>query len=112
MLDRYPIGALAAAMLIAAGAAAAADTKYPNWKGQWLRLDARAGEGATFDPTKPPGSGQQAPLTAEYQKILEASVADQAKGGVGNDPTAQCYAAGMPRQMALFVLIRPADIYS
>ena len=101
MLDRYSVGAaalaLASALAIAADCAAAADAKYPNWKGQWLRVDPSGGPRVAFDPSKPPGPGQQAPLTPEYQKILDNSVADQARGGIGNDPTAQCYAAGMPR---------------
>jgi hypothetical protein len=42
---------------------------------------------------------QQAPLTPEYQKIHEASMADQAKGGLGNYPTARCLPGGMPRMM-------------
>src|SRR5205085_964263 len=33
-------------------------------------------------------------------KVLRQSVADQAQGGVGNDPVAQCYAGGMPRMMS------------
>jgi hypothetical protein len=48
---------------------------YPDWKGQWVRIGA-----ANFDPTKPSGLKQQAPLTKEYQAILDASVADQAAG--------------------------------
>jgi hypothetical protein len=106
MLDRRWINglvvALAAALATPIGAAAAADAKYPNWKGQWLPVYAPGlgGHGASFDPTKPAGVGQQAPLTPEYQKVLEKSLADQARGGVGNDPTGQCYAAGMPRMMA------------
>jgi hypothetical protein len=99
MLERSGTAALvlAVALAIAAGSATAADAKYPNWKGQWLRVDPPSGPRVAFDPSKPPGPGQQAPLTPEYQKILDNSVADQARGGIGNDPTAQCYAAGMPR---------------
>src|SRR5438093_1004654 len=106
MLDRPSIAAAAVAFVatltIAAGAVAAADAKYPNWKGQWVPVNAPAAgsESKAFDPSKPAGPGQQAPLTPEYQKILADSVADQANGGLGNDPTAQCYAAGMPRMMA------------
>jgi hypothetical protein len=54
-----------------------------------------------FDPTKPVGPGQQAPLTPEYQKVLQDSMADQAKGGLGNYPSARCLPGGMPRMMAL-----------
>jgi hypothetical protein len=76
------------------------DAKYPNWKGQWTRIvvPAVGGQGA-FDPTKPWGPGQQAPLTPEYQKVLEDSMADQAQGGLGNYPTARCLPGGMPRMM-------------
>jgi hypothetical protein len=78
------------------------DAKYPNWKGQWLAINPPLG-GQTpvkFDPTKAAGPAQQAPLTPEYQKVLEDSMADQAKGGLGNYPTAQCHLGGMPRTMA------------
>ena len=67
-----------------AGAQAFDDSKYPDWKGQWNRLEV-PGIGPSFDPTKRPGLGQQAPLTPEYQKVLEASLADQAAGGGGSD---------------------------
>lgn len=94
-------GALAAVVTLAAGgAAAAADAKYPSWKGQWTPVSAPGTHDAGFDPSRPPGAGQQAPLTPEYQKILNDSLADQANGGAGNDPTATCYAAGMPRMMS------------
>jgi len=100
---RAVAAALAAALTMAAGIiAAAADAKHPNWKGQWIPVNTAgmvAGQTATFDPSKSEGPGQQAPLTSEYQKVLEGSLADQANGGLGNDPTAQCYAAGMPRMM-------------
>src|SRR4051812_24144959 len=80
--------------------AAAADAKYPSWKGQWVPVTAQgAGRSTAFDPTKPEGPAQQAPLTPEYQKVLNDSVADLARGGFGHDPTALCYAAGMPRMM-------------
>jgi hypothetical protein len=38
--------------------------------------------------------------TPEYQKVLEESMADQAKGGLGNYPSARCIAGGMPRVMS------------
>jgi hypothetical protein len=53
------------------------DTKYPDLKGQWVRAEGAGGVGR-FDPTKPPGRLQEAPLTAEYQAIYEANLADQA----------------------------------
>ena len=74
------------------------DTKYPDLKGQWVRAEGAAGEGR-FDPTKPPGRLQEPPLTAEYQAIYEANLADQATGGQGVDSTYRCLPGGMPRTM-------------
>jgi len=92
--------AAAAALMLTIGGTQAADEKYPNWKGQWNRLlvPGVGGQGA-FDQTKFWGRGQQAPLTPEYQKVWEDSMADQAKGGLGNYPPALCYPGGMPRMM-------------
>ena len=59
--------ALAAALNATMGGAQAADdAKYPDWSGQWTVILTRglAGQGVKFDPTKPWGPGQQAPLTA------------------------------------------------
>ena len=94
--------ALAAALTTAGDIASGAEAKYPSWKGQWTPVSppGTRGQPAAFDPSKPAGRGQQAPLTPEYQKVFEASLADQANGGLGNDPTALCYAGGMPRMMA------------
>ena len=83
-------------------AKAADDAKYPNWKGQWrvILVPGLRGQRVKFDPTKPWGTGQEAPLTPEYQKVHEASMADQANGGMGNYPTARCLPGGMPRMMS------------
>ena len=69
-------------------------SRLPDWKGQWIRT----GSGS-FDPGKPPGVGQQAPLIPEYQRKLEETAAVQANGGQGNDPMARCVPPGMPRMM-------------
>lgn len=98
MLHRSSIGALAALWLTITGAAAFDDAIYPNWKGQWSRIG-----GFQWDPTKPRGAGQQAPLTPEYQAILEASVADQHRGGQGNYPGTQCLPYGMPGMMLAYL---------
>jgi hypothetical protein len=45
---------------------------------------------------------QQAPLTPEYQKILEASLADQATGGPGFAPDYLCISSGMPMRMTAY----------
>jgi hypothetical protein len=58
------------AMIPIGGVAASEDGKYPDWKGAWGRFVVRGlGGQPSFDQTKPWGKGQQAPLTAEYQKI-------------------------------------------
>ncbi len=95
--------ALAAAMAFAAmvstpfgNAGAFDESKYPNWKGQWMRADAGA---PRYDPSKPSGRGQQAPLKPEFQAVLEASLAEQRTGGQGDDPTYTCLSPGMPRVM-------------
>jgi hypothetical protein len=108
MFERSSTGAavLAFALMMTMSGAQAADdakdpNKYPNWKGQWSRINTNnQGQAVKFDPTKPSGPGQQAPLTPEYQKVLEDSMADQAKGGIGNYPTARCILGGMPRIMS------------
>jgi hypothetical protein len=106
MFDRSSAGlaaaALAAALMLAAGGVRAADDgKYPNWKGQWDTINPRfGGQAIKFDPTKAFGPAQQAPLTPEYQKVLADSMAGQAKGGLGNYPSARCLPGGMPRMMA------------
>jgi hypothetical protein len=69
------------------------DAAYPDWKGAWF------GTGGRYDASKPAGLGQQAPLTPEFQKILEASIADQDNGGQGENPGYRCASHGMPRVM-------------
>jgi hypothetical protein len=105
MHGRSLIGAIVVASLLGPiGARAAEEAKYPDWKGSWARFVVRGlGGQPSFDPTKPWGFGQQAPLTEEYKKILEASLADQAKGGQGNfQGHARCLPAGMSLNMIAF----------
>jgi hypothetical protein len=105
---RGSIGAiiLAAALLGGSGSAQAFDeAKYPDWKGQWSRLQTlrtRESPNPSFDPNKSQGRGQEAPLTGEYQAILEASIADQEAGGAGLDRDYVCFPAGMPRMMNVY----------
>jgi hypothetical protein len=99
MHHRNPIAAVALAVLLAAtmGSAQAFDeSKYPNWKGKWVRTDTGT---PRYDPSKPAGRGQQAPLKPEFQAVLEASIAEQRNGGQGGDPTYTCLSPGMPRVM-------------
>ncbi|HEY6256671.1 MAG TPA: hypothetical protein VIY51_12840 [Xanthobacteraceae bacterium] len=103
MIHRSTICAFAVALLTTIGTAQAADdAKYPNLKGQWTTIlkPGLEGQRVKFDPNKAWGRGQEAPLTAEYQKVHEDSMADQAKGGLGNYPTATCHPGGMPRMMS------------
>lgn len=91
--------ALGAVLIVATATAYAHDeSKYPDWSGQWNRPE---GVGVQWDPSKRLGRDEQAPLTAEYQRIFEAGLADQAAGGQGNDPTYTCIPPGMPRAMTV-----------
>ena len=108
MLDRSSTGtigialALALTMVTIGGARAADEAKYPDWKGQWARFAVKLPTQPSHDQTKPWGFGQEAPLTPEYKAVLEASIADQAKGGLGNFPTTLGRPAGMPHMMMAF----------
>jgi hypothetical protein len=93
------------------------DSKYPDWKGQWNRERSPVVGGGQppFDPTKPVGVGQQAPLTPEYQARLIESLKDQSEGGQGNWQAVNCYPVGMPGVMTLYramqILIEPDTTY-
>jgi hypothetical protein len=98
MRARSTFGSLALTMMLLMTAVAAADeAKYPDWKGQWLRqrVPGIAGQ-PSFDPDKPWGKGQQAPLTPEYQAILEANLKSQSEGGLFDWRGADCLGFGMP----------------
>jgi hypothetical protein len=96
---------IATALALCLGSAARADdaaqydpSRYPDWSGP-MRWTTRAG-GNRYDQHKPPGRGQQAPLTPEYHSLFEAGLKDQAEGGQGNNQTYSCLPGGMPRDMA------------
>ena len=78
MLYRASIAAAALAVAAFASTEARAfdDSKYPNLKGMWRVV----GGPMRFDPTKPWGPGQEAPLVREYQAIFEVNLKDQAEG--------------------------------
>src|SRR6266852_3076618 len=88
---------LAALLTIAGGVQAFDEAKYPDWKGKCTRIDS-----GSFDPTNQTGLNQQAPLTPEYQKILEANLAEQATGGGGIGKHYLCLPHGMPMAMNVF----------
>jgi hypothetical protein len=110
--------ALTATLMMVGAVRATDDAKYPDWKGGWARWvppnSARdpgnggtgftAGGQPSFDQTKPWGFGQQAPLTPEYRKVLEDSMADQEQGGEGNffDHAVRCMPGGMPLMTIAF----------
>jgi hypothetical protein len=108
------------ALAVAASWATASDdawafdeAKYPAIESIWRRVVV-PGQPA-FDPSKPRGLGQQAPLTPEYQANFEANLADLAKGGEGNWPGYSCLPPGMPAMMngyePLDIIIRPDVTY-
>lgn len=88
-------------------------SKYPDWRAQWVRVD--AGHGPQFDPTKPPGRAQQAPLTPEYQAIFNANLANLATGAQPYNTQLNCLPPGMPRTMILYepmeVIVMPDTTY-
>src|SRR6202166_3556389 len=90
------------------GARAADESKYPDWRGQWSRAPTGvAGQPQPpFDPSKPWGLGEEAPLTPEYQAIYEANLKDQAAGGPGTNG-ASCRSHGMPMMMNV---LQPIEI--
>jgi hypothetical protein len=91
MFDRSMIGAvaLAAAMWISTAEAQVFDLgKYPDWSGQWRRVP--DGGPPRYDPSKPNGLPQQAPLKPEFQAKLEASLKDIEAGGQGENSTYKC----------------------
>jgi len=95
---RTVIGALTLAATLSfsvAGAQAFDDSKYPNVKGQWVRI----GAGGLYDPDKPPARGQQPPITEEYRAIWEKNIAEARAGGQYYNPQVRCIPSGMPRMM-------------
>ena len=108
MIMRSLIGVLAAASVLAIAAALATATvasahdesKYPDWSGQW-RWNAMGG-GPRYDPSKPAGAAQQAPLKEEFKRIHDENLAEQAQGGQGlYRQSAKCIPMGMPFQMSI-----------
>lgn len=101
---------LAAALSIPFAPVQAQDAgKYPDFEGQWRR-----GQPLNWDPTKPPGKGQQAPLTPQAQAIMEENVKKIADGRV-YDPKWNCGPSGMPRMMMVYqpmeIVIKPKVSY-
>jgi hypothetical protein len=111
MLRQKSIGSIALAVALCAmvggiglngGAQALDGMTYPDLRGEWR------GTGGNKWPTP-------APLTAEYQAIFEAGLAEQERGGQGNTPTFTCLPPGMPRQMNVYepmeIIVTPYTTY-
>src|SRR3954451_21416105 len=114
MQFRISIVAVAvAAMFGMAGADAWSQdvSKFPDWKGQWVRI----GGGGQYDPTKPPVRGQQPPIKPEYQAIWDANIAEGRRGGQFYNTQVRCMPGGMPRMMMAYepmeVIILPYTTY-
>ena len=92
------VAALGAATTVAAALEPAKhDAKYPDIGGTWVRPGA-----AQWDPTKPAGLRQQAPLTPEYQTLFENNLNIAKSGGQEYNPQVNCLPAGMPRVMIAY----------
>jgi hypothetical protein len=103
--------ALATVVASAIVGARAEGMAYPDWKGQWNRI----GGGGQYDPDKPPGRGQQPPLTPEYQAIWEAHLKENANGGQSYNTRVRCIPGGMPRMMVAYnpmeIIVTPETTY-
>ncbi len=106
---RYSICAALLAVALAAAPAAAQVVdfaKYPNFKGQWVRV----GNPNNWIPL-----AGQPPLTPEYQKIFADITQDLKEGGPGNWPSTFCVPAGMPAMMSFYdpgeIIVMPDVTY-
>ena len=102
MTMRSLVGVLTLAATLATTTAASAhdESKYPDWSGQW-RWNPMGG-GPRYNPSKPAGAAQQAPLKEEFKRIHEENMAEQAQGGQGlYAQSAKCIPMGMPFQMSI-----------
>jgi hypothetical protein len=113
MLRQSTMAAVALALAaMMTNASAWDETRYPDLKGQWVRGYPGL---SRFDPAKPIGPRQEAPLTAEYQAIYQENLAEQAAGGQGIDPTYRCLPPGMPRIMHVYspmeIVVTPDTTY-
>jgi hypothetical protein len=118
MLDRCPLRVilLTASLLTAnalTGAAAWAhdEAKYPDFYAQWVRAHPRS----QWDPSKPRGLQQEAPLTPQYQAVFEANLVALRSGSSDADPQIYCYPSGMPRFMIAYepieIIVTPPMTY-
>ena len=106
----HPVVAVAVLLCLSAAASAQEARTYGAFEGMWDRGSPLG----SWDPTKPPGRGQQAPLTPEYQAVYEANIAKD-KAGLVFDPKFTCGPVGMPRVMnmnqPMEFIIKPTVVY-
>jgi len=112
MVNRCIIGAVT--LVAALGAATVSglahdEAKYPNLKGAWVRAD--QGQTTPWDPSKPAGRGQEAPLTPEYRALYDTALARRAAGV----NLTSCLPPGMPRSMIapepMEIIVMPDTTY-
>lgn len=113
MMGRTAVGSFVLALALswlALDSKAQHDTRYPDWKGQWIRIG-----GGQYDPSKPGGRGQNPPLTPEYKAIWDSHIAMEATGSQEYNPQARCLPGGMPRMMIVYepmeIVITPEITY-
>src|SRR5579871_3197302 len=111
MLFRNSIAAAAlTTALISTGALAQDTSKLPDLRGQWVGVGAELD--SPWDPSKPAGAAQQAPLTPEYQKVYQAALDKNKAGGI---KITSCLPPGMPRTMIMYqpmeVVVMPDTTY-
>jgi hypothetical protein len=114
MRDRSPLAAIVLAStslaMTVTAACALDEAKYPDIRGSWARPGA-----AQWDPTKPSGLKQQAPLTPPYQAVFEANLANAQAGGQEYNPQVICTPSGMPRVMIAYepleIILTPEITY-
>ncbi|HEY6258821.1 MAG TPA: hypothetical protein VIY51_23845 [Xanthobacteraceae bacterium] len=112
--DRNRLGAIALAVaglgVAATSAFALDDARYPDFRGSWQRPGA-----AQWDPSKPGGLRQQAPLKPQFQAVFEANLVEAAAGGQEYNPQVKCLPSGMPRVMIAYepleIIVTPEVTY-
>jgi hypothetical protein len=111
MIHRSSIGAAVVAAAIGVCVAAnAQEKKFPDWDGLW----GRGSPVGLWDPSKPPGPRQEAPLTPEYQAIYQSNLA-KGRAGTFFDIKGICGPVGMPRVMIAYepieIILKPKTVY-
>jgi hypothetical protein len=105
----FAAAALAVALLPGPLARAFDESKYPDFKGRWVRVGSpnwvQPASDPQFKPTYDPRMYLPSPpglLTPQYQAMFDANRADLAAGGVGDVPSTFCIPQGMPMMMDLY----------